>query len=145
MEWHIGQDDTILEQERGLQHESPLIVQDVVPPASRENLWNYNGDPGIRLFVQKIFDIIEDGTQDRTVWAGEHRQLDTTAPLGPLDLYACSSLGIHIHHHCPNLARTTACVIDGSYDRLIDTIDGHDDDIAPWKGRAMITRERHLF
>ena len=41
-------------------------MQDVVPPASRENLRNHNGDPGIRLFVEEILDVVEEGTQDRT-------------------------------------------------------------------------------
>ncbi len=54
-------------------------------------------------------------------------------------------LRVHIHHHRPNLAGTTARVIDCSNDRLIDAIDGNDDDIASWQWRAVITRERDLF
>ena len=70
MEWHVGQDDAVFEQERGLQHKGPLIVQDTVPPVSRENFRDHDGDPGIRFLIQEIFDVVEEGTQDRTLRAG---------------------------------------------------------------------------
>src|SRR5207344_2784904 len=92
-----------------------------------------------------LFYVGEQGSQDRAVGRGEGEQIDATTPLSPLDLYACRGLRVHIHHHRPNLARPAACVIDCSNDRFIDAVDGNHDDVASWKWRTVITRERDLF
>ena len=70
MEWHVDQDDAIFEQERGFHEEGPLIVQDAVPPVGRENFRNHNGDPGVRFLFQETLDVVEEGTENRTVGTG---------------------------------------------------------------------------
>jgi hypothetical protein len=51
VEGHVGQDDTIFEQERGFQAERPLIVQNILPPPSRKNLGDDDGDPMVLVFL----------------------------------------------------------------------------------------------
>ena len=70
MEWHVYQDDAFFEQERGFEEKSSLIVQDTVPPVGGENFRDYDGDPGVRFLVQEILDVLEEGTEHRTVRAG---------------------------------------------------------------------------
>src|SRR6185295_8453816 len=145
VEGDVGQDDSFFEQQRCLEEQRALVVQDALPPMGGENLRNDDSHPDVWFFLQGFFYVVEQGSQDRAVGRGEDEQIDTTTPLGPLNLDACRRFRIHIHHYCPNLAGTTARIVDCPNDRFIDAVDGNQDDIASWKWGAVITRQRHLL
>ena len=84
MEWHVGQDNPILEQQGRLQLEGPLIMEETLPPVSRENFWNYDGDPGVRLLVQELLDVVENGPHDGSVGRGQDDEVEAASPLRPL-------------------------------------------------------------
>src|SRR4029077_20749361 len=67
VEGDVGQDDALFEQQRCLEEQRVLVVQDALPPMSGKNLRDHDGHPGVRLLFQEFLDIVEEGTQDRAI------------------------------------------------------------------------------
>src|SRR5581483_7898974 len=61
VERDIGQDDAFLQQQ------SPLIVQDILPPPRRQDLRDHDGDPPFGIFLQQFLDVVQQRLENRTV------------------------------------------------------------------------------
>ena len=64
MEWYVHEDDSFLKEERALEHQGALVVQNILPPAGRQNFRNDNGDPDVRLLIENFFDVFKERPQD---------------------------------------------------------------------------------
>src|SRR5215204_7011605 len=65
VERHIGQNDAILEEQGGLQQQGTLIMQNVLPPAGRQNFGDDDRNPAFEVFVQEFFDVAEQRSENR--------------------------------------------------------------------------------
>ena len=71
-------------------------MEEILPPVSWENFWNYDGDPGVRLLVQDFLDVVEDGTHDGSVGRRQDDEVDAASPLGPLNFESRRGFRIYV-------------------------------------------------
>ena len=71
VEGHVDQDDAIFEQQRSLEEQCALVVQEALPPMGGENLWDHDGHPDVRFLFEDLFDVVEQRSQDGAIGRGE--------------------------------------------------------------------------
>ena len=59
MKGNVGQDDALFEQQRGLEHQRALVVQDTLPPTGGKNLRDDDRHPDVRFLFENLFDVVE--------------------------------------------------------------------------------------
>ena len=59
VKWHVGYDDVRLEQKRALDEKGALVVEEMVPPASRNELGEKNRDEIIGPLTIDLLDVLE--------------------------------------------------------------------------------------
>src|SRR5947209_17357604 len=79
--WHIGDDGVPPEEERALDQEGRLVVQDVLPPVTREELREHDGDHLLVTARLDLVEIVQERPQQRAVGRGQDDQRHAEPPL----------------------------------------------------------------
>src|SRR5580765_6603715 len=58
----IGQDNSFFEQQRCLEEQRALVVQDALPPMGGKNLRDDDSHPDVWFFLQGFFYVVEQGS-----------------------------------------------------------------------------------
>src|SRR5712691_7285297 len=97
---HTGSTITLLaKQQHRLEEQSGLIVQEVLPPTRRHNLWQDDDrQTAFRLTPVRLFEVREERTDHRTIRRFQHHQRDIEAPGLPTLPEALGRRRIHVHH-----------------------------------------------
>src|SRR4051794_20130547 len=72
MEWHARDDGVWLEQERPLDEQRTLVVEQMVPPPRRYELRKHNGDVVVGVVGADPFNVAQQRLHDRAVRGLEH-------------------------------------------------------------------------
>src|SRR5438094_4307184 len=77
----IGDDHAELEEQRGLDQQGALIVQQVFPPARGHDLAQHDRDPRTWILLPDLLDIVEQWLEKRPIRRGQDHQWNARAPL----------------------------------------------------------------
>src|SRR5688572_26217780 len=94
MEGHAGDDDVGTEQQRALDQEGALIVQQVVPPLRRDELRQHDRDIGVAAFPLDLVDVFQQRFHQRSERRVEHDESRVAAPGLPVLLQRGDLLGV---------------------------------------------------
>src|SRR5215470_19263652 len=99
VEGHVDHYHPLAEEQRALDQQRGLVVQEVLPPASRHELGNHDRDHVRLAEREQVVDVVEERGEERAVRRGQHHQRDPESPLSPLLLELAGALGVELHVH----------------------------------------------
>ena len=91
---YADDDDVLRKEQHRLDCQRRLIVQEVLPPAIRDEFGQHNGDDIVVIALFSPTKILADRADQRAIWRRVVLELDAAAPLGPFFFHFGSTAGV---------------------------------------------------